>query len=263
MIVNGCCAIIGLCIALMASWAQPLMDECRVTVLDVGQGQCILLQSEGKTYMVDCGGDSDTYAANIAVNALLSHGVYSLDGLILTHYDADHAAGAQYFLQRIPAQAVYMPNCPDADGTGETILQIHQGMRISVEEDMCIAFGDVKITLFPSMSRLSDNESGLCVLFQTENCDILITGDRGVAGEYALLNHADLPELEVLIVGHHGSKHSTADMLLEKTKPQIAIISVGEDNHYGHPASETLQRLMDAGCEIYRTDLHGTVVYRG
>ena len=98
---------------------------------------------------------------------------------------------------------------------------------------------------------------------QTEKCDILITGDRSAKGERELIEHMTLPELEVLIVGHHGSKSSTCRELLIKTSPEIAIISVGEDNSYGHPADEVLQRLKQYGCIIYRTDLDGTIIYRG
>ena len=72
----------------------------------------------------------------------------------------------------------------------------------------------------------------------------------------------ELPELEVLIVGHHGSKYSTSEELLGKTKPEYAIISVGADNSYGHPTAEVIQRLLDAGSIIYRTDLHGTIIFR-
>ena len=71
-----------------------------------------------------------------------------------------------------------------------------------------------------------------------------------------------IPKLELLIVGHHGSKYSTSQGLLEATKPAIAVISVGEDNAYGHPNPEAVYRLMEAGCVIYRTDLHGTVIFR-
>lgn len=73
----------------------------------------------------------------------------------------------------------------------------------------------------------------------------------------------DLPKLEVLVVGHHGSKYSTGQSLLDKTQPQIAIISVGLDNRYGHPAQEVLEKLTEAGCEIYRTDRNGKIIYRG
>lgn len=259
----GCCAAMGLCIALLASWMEPLEDECRVTVLDVGQGQCILLQSQGKNYLVDCGGDSDTFAADQAAGLLLSQGISHLDGLIITHYDRDHAAGAAYLLKRIPADYLYLPNCADADGTAQDLRSYSDGQVLSVEQDVVVTFGSTKITLIPSQTAISDNESGLCVLFQSENCDILITGDRAAKGERELIEHMTLPELEVLIVGHHGSKTSTSRELLIKTSPAVAIISVGADNFYGHPADEVLARLEDFGCIIYRTDRDGTVIYRG
>ena len=259
----ACCTVIALCLALMASWSAPQKDAVCLTVLDVGQGQCILIQSQGKTYMVDCGGDHDTKAADTASEALLSQGIFALDGLILTHYDGDHAAGVSYLLGRIPADVIYFPNCSDEDQTVSSILDAHTGENVMVDRNVYITFDDVTITLIPSESNLSDNESGLCVLFQRENCDILITGDRSSAGERELMRQIELPELEVLIVGHHGSKFSTGKSLLEQTSPDIAIISVGADNPFGHPTAETLQRLRDAGCEIYRTDLHGTVIYRG
>ena len=73
---------------------------------------------------------------------------------------------------------------------------------------------------------------------------------------------AQIPDVDVLIAGHHGSKYSTSEELLRTVKPETVIISVGRENYYGHPAPELLQRLADFGCTIYRTDLHGTVVYR-
>ena len=76
------------------------------------------------------------------------------------------------------------------------------------------------------------------------------------------MRQISLPELEVLIVGHHGSRFSSSNALLELTTPEIAIISVGADNTYGHPAAETLERLRENGCEIYRTDQNGTVIFR-
>lgn len=258
----GCCAALSLCVALLASWTEPLVDECRVTVLDVGQGQCILLQSEGKNFLVDCGGSDEKTAADRAAALLLSQGVTKLDGLILTHYDADHAAGAQYLLTRLDADCLYLPNCVDADGTGESLYRYTGGTLLTVQENVVITFGAAKITLVPSKNNLSSNESGLCVLFQTENCDILITGDRSANGERELMQQIELPELEVLVVGHHGSKYSTCRELLLTTKPQYAFISVGAENTYGHPAQEVLERLQAFGCTVYRTDQNQTIVFR-
>lgn len=257
----GTCAAFALILALLASWLEPLTDDVRLTVLDVGQGQCILLQSEGKTFLVDCGGDSDTGTADLAARTLLSQGISRLDGVILTHYDRDHAGGAAYLLSRVPADALYLPTCMDEDGCSQPLLAYTQGQIILVDDTMRISFGDAAISLFPSQMGLTSNESGLCILFQRRDCDILITGDRTEYGERELLRQVSLPELEVLIVGHHGSKYSTCVELLEAGSPEIAIISVGE-NRYGHPTDEVLQRLEDAGCEIYRTDRNGTVIYR-
>ena len=76
-----------------------------------------------------------------------------------------------------------------------------------------------------------------------------------------LLKNMDIPKLDALVVGHHGSRNSTGLDLLEATRPEVAIISVGENNPYGHPAVETLNRLIEFGCKVYRTDLHGTIIY--
>ncbi len=260
--VFGCIATICLCIALIASWTEGNRDDCRVTVLDVGQGQSILLQSDGKNYLVDCGGDSDTLAADKAAAQLLSQGIYRLNGLILTHFDYDHAAGAGYLLSRVPADAIYFPSCPDTDGYGQALLDKYSNQSVPIIQQTQLHYGANKLTMLPSINQLSDNESGLCVLFQTENCDILITGDRSAAGERELMEQIALPKLEVLIVGHHGSKYSSDVALLQATTPEYALISVGTDNHYGHPTEEVLQRLTDCGSTILRTDLQGTIIFR-
>lgn len=258
----GCIVSFTLCVAMLLSWAIPRLDSYRLTVLDVGQGQCIIFQSEGRTYMVDCGGSTDRYAADQAAEYLLSQGITRLDGIILTHYDADHAAGVQNLLCRVPANVLYLPEISDGSATKISLRNAVAPEQMIVE-DTKIAFGDTEITIFASETVNVGNESGLCILFQRENCDILITGDRGELGETLLLQRAQLPQLDVLIAGHHGSKSSTGLDLLKHTVPKTVIISAGEHNPYGHPAAELLQRLELFGCVIYRTDLMGTIIYRG
>ncbi len=257
----GCMAAMALCLSLLLSWMEPRQDDLRVTVLDVGQGQCILLQAEGRSFLVDCGGSTDEIAADTAAAELFSQGIPRLDGLIVTHYDRDHAGGARELLTRIPADTLYLPDCVDEETTSQELLSYTGGDVTTVRALTEISFGAAKITLIPSQMGNVNNESGLCILFQRENCDILITGDRSQVGERELLRSIDLPELEVLIVGHHGSKTSTSTELLEKTTPELAIISVGE-NSFGHPAQQVLDRLIAYGCWILRTDQNGTIVYR-
>ncbi len=254
---------VGLVVSVAASWSEPRLDNYRVTVLDVGQGQCILWQCAGENYLVDCGGDSGENAANSAVQLLLSQGITKLDGLILTHYDDDHAAGVVHLLTRIDTDALYIPDIdPDSKLRSHLQSDYADEIRLITESTVIKAAGG-RVNLYTTPNTTEDNESSMCILFQTENCDILITGDRGLAGERALLENVVLPDLEILVAGHHGSKHSTGVELLHATTPEIAVICVGKDNYYGHPAQELLDRLKLYGCSIWRTDLDHTIIFRG
>lgn len=257
------CILAGLCVSVGLSWLEPKLDDYRMTILDVGQGQCILLQTDGKHYVIDCGGGNSLETADLAAQTLLSQGIFRLDGVILTHYDLDHAGAVNMLLSRIPADSIYLPDIADS-GTIRKELEMQRMediIYIPAEQSLSIENGT--INLFTGKAGINDNESSMCVLFQPGNCDILITGDRNVAGERVLLEQTELPDLEVLVVGHHGSKYATCLELLNATKPEVAVISVGGDNHYGHPADETLDRLLLFGCYILRTDTHGDVIFRG
>ena len=186
-------------------------------------------------------------------------GIFRLDGVILTHYDRDHAGGVEYLLSRVETEVLYLPDCMDSEGYSVSLQSRNEAMLI--EEHTQIMFGDASITLITTDFGTTNNESGLCVLFQRLDCDILITGDRNAYAERDLLRQIDISDLEVLIVGHHGSKTSTCVELLEAGTPEIAIISVGENN-YGHPTKEVLDRLEQYNCRIYRTDENGTIIYR-
>ena len=256
-----CCMVLGLCLAIGASWAELWTDSCRMTALNVGQGQCIILQSEGKTYLVDCGGTYDEEAADQAAETLLSQGISRIDGIILTHFDRDHAGGIPYLLSRISCDAIIVPEAEDEEGILQTIQPLVSGGVIPVSQDLEMTYGSTSLTIFAPVTQDSDNDTALAVLFRRENCDILIIGDHSTTGEWVLLKTANLPVLDVLVVGHHGSKHSTSMELLEATRPKIAVISVGR-NSYGHPARETLDRLESVGAMVYRTDLHGNITIR-
>lgn len=256
------CVLAGLCLALGASWLEPKLDDCRVTVLDVGQGQSILIQGDGKSYLVDCGGDIPAIAADAAAQALLSQGVRRLDGLILTHYDEDHAGGVEYLLHRIGVDTLYLPDTSEGNAIRNALSEQYAESICWINESTLLQKPAMEISLIPAKQQDEGNESSMCILFQVENCDILITGDLSVAGERALIEQIELPDLELLVVGHHGSKTSTGLELLAQTRPAAAAISVGANNSYGHPSQEVLDRLMWFDCKIYRTDREGTIIFR-
>lgn len=259
----GCIGVLGLCAALLASWILPLRDDCRVTVLDVGQGQSIILQSGNYTFLVDCGGDYDDDAADTAAETLLSMGIGRIDGLIVTHYDADHAGGVDELLTRIQVDNLFLP-VYDPDTKLSNTLRAYDGGKVwLVDEHTVLSTENAIFTVITSLAEDGDNESSLCILFQAGNCDILITGDRTALGERILLKQLDIPELELLVVGHHGAKDSTCQELLDAASPQIAVISAGKNNRYGHPHETVLQRLNDCGALVLRTDEDGTIIFRG
>ena len=257
----GIVTLLLVCIGL--SWIEPTMDDTRVSVIDVGQGQSVLIQNGTEHYLVDCGGQHGGITADTVSNFLLSQGVFRLDGLIITHYDSDHAGSVLNLLTCVDADWIYLPDVYDSNGIREMIQEEYPEKIRLISESTKLKLESGKITLFPGKQKADDNENSTCVLFQTENCDILITGDRSVVGERALLKQAKIPDLELLVVGHHGSNRATSLELLTATQPKAVAISVGKNNRYGHPDPELLERLSRYGCSIYRTDLHGTIIFRG
>ena len=188
-------------------------------------------------------------------------GCKRLDYLLLTHYDWDHVSGVAGLLARMEVDTLLVPEEEDDAGLQSMVLSAAEdyGVRVSfITEEERLEFGKGVLTIFPPLGEAGDNERGLAVLASAGENDFLITGDMDAATEAKLLETYDLPDIEALAAGHHGSKYATSQALLEALRPETACISVGS-NSYGHPTEETLLRLARQGCDIYRTDLHGTV----
>ncbi len=249
-------------LSLFATWAEPWLDTVRVTILDVGQGQCVLLQCRDSAYLLDCGGSSPEKVADAAIRAMGAQGIQSLDGVIVTHYDKDHANAAAYLLQTVPVDRLYLPDT-DKDNAIRMELESADIPVTWITQTQKLSCGNGELTLFPSFGEDGGNESSMCILYQGEKRAILVTGDRDTEGEQQLLKQAEIPKLDVLVTGHHGAYTSTGWELLSQTLPEIAVISVGKDNFHGHPDTYTLDRLERFGCIVRRTDQEGTIIIRG
>ncbi|MDR0858723.1 MAG: DNA internalization-related competence protein ComEC/Rec2 [Oscillospiraceae bacterium] len=241
--------------------------------LNVGQGLCAIHTIGNTAIVTDCGGSGYTNrAATEAVNYLQERNIYTVEALILTHFHDDHANGAAELLRRLPVRRLYVPNLTnDEIGTlGEYILAVARYVGtevVTVSETETFTAGSERltVTLYPPLGQIgATNERGvaICLSFRLDNgsdFDSFIAGDMDSETELRLLYYADLPDIELLFAAHHGSKYSGSDRFLRAVKPELAIISVGAYNHFGHPTPEAMERLTLAGAAIYRTDTNGTV----
>lgn len=260
-ILAACLASISLAVTVRAGALRYTGDTLDIQVLDVGQGQCVLLSSGGAFTLVDCGSANSWYdPGTIAADTLYSMGCGHLDRLVLTHYDTDHISGVETLLSRMDVDTLMVPGLPDS-AAGDALLEAAraQGTEILIlQEETAWDLGTGTLTVYPPLGDGESNETGLSILCSSGDFDLLITGDMDSDTEELLLSTYSLPDLEALVVGHHGSKYSTSEDLLSALTPELALISVG-DNSYGHPSDQALWRLVQAGAVIYRTDLQGTI----
>lgn len=262
LVLTGCVAVCLVVCLGFSAWEQD-QGEYSVTVIDVGQGQCVLLENGDEAYLVDCGGDGASAVASKVRSTLLAEGVRELDGIILTHYDADHANAALLLMEVIEVETLYLPDIFCDTDMKDRLLAQSDADTVLVTQDMQLELPNAVLQIFAPAQTKNENDNSLCILFQCGSYDILITGDRAFSGEQALLEKVTLPKVELLIVGHHGSSSSTSLQLLRAIRPDEAVISVGAGNSYGHPTKETLMRLQMFGCRIWRTDINGTIRFRG
>lgn len=234
--------------------------ETAVTAYDVGQGQCVLLRSGDFTALVDCGGDSGDEDGETVARSLLMSGRRRVDVLVLTHYDTDHVCGVLQLMARIEIGELLLPAVEDDTDNCERIVQeaISAGVPYRfIAQDTVLPFDGGTLSLFAPTDGSAKNAS-LAALLSAQEYDILVTGDMESAQERELLQTHTLPDLEVLVAGHHGSKSSTSEALLSATTPDIVLISVGK-NSYGHPSAEVLARINAIGAAVYRTDRNGDI----
>lgn len=235
--------------------------DLTVTALDVGQGASTLLLSGGEAVLVDCGGSASSSAGDIAADRLAATGRTALDALVLTHLDDDHFNGVSQLFYRLEVKQVFVP---DADANRDklallsALAETEGAELVLVESRRELPLGSSTVTLYPPLGSGTSNEEGLFVLCSHGEFDVLITGDADSFVERMLVKYYPIPDLELLLVGHHGSAGSTCQELLDVLRPELAVISVGY-NSYGHPAQEVLDRLAAAGAAVYRTDLSGPV----
>lgn len=234
----------------------------RLTVFDVGQGAASLITYDGRSILVDCGSTSGEDAGEIVSSYMSAYMCDEIDVIVVTHFHEDHFNGINKVIERVGAKTIIIPEALLSDADAYISLDekaAEYGSEvITAGENMTVNIGDMRMTVFAPLGLYSENERGLSVLYTYKNYDILITGDMSSEVELLLMKEVNLPDTELLVVGHHGSKYSTGDAFLNDITPEKAIISVGY-NTYGHPSDEVLNKLDERGIEVYRTDISGNI----
>lgn len=265
-------------LAVTASWATlfvalaPLVGDrdsgLALHFLPVGQGDGALLRTPGGHWvMIDAGPRTDHADAgrSVMVPFLRRHGVRRLSALIVSHAHADHVGGAEAVLERFPADLVLEPGELYDDPVYLEFLNLvsarglpwraaRAGDRWAIDS---VAFTVLHPDTAWTEWGLDLNEDSIVLLVRYRGFAALFMGDAGLRAETRLAGAVG--EVDLLKVGHHGSRTATGDAWLDRVRPRAAVISVGRKNRYGHPAPETLRRLAAHGAHLWRTDLDGGV----
>lgn len=257
------------------AWSLGPGDAVRIFAIDVGQGDALAIRSPGGRWVVvDTGPKSDDFDAGRqrVVPFLLARGVHRVEALILTHPDADHIGGAQAVLDAFPVGMVLEPAVPAGKPLYLAALRDarrHDTPWVAVRDGRELALDGMTLHfLAPDASvldaREGANEYSVVFALRYGRFGALFMGDAPVAVEERILRaHGRDVQVSLLKVGHHGSRTSTSDALLDAARPRFALISVGRHNRFGHPAPVTLARLALHHVRVFRTDLQGTLSVRG
>jgi competence protein ComEC len=247
-------------------------DLLTVTFIDVGQGDSILIRTpSGKTMLVD-GGERN--AGNEVVGVLREEGIKRINVMVSTHPHADHIAGLIRVLQKLPVDAVYDSAKPYSSKTYEDYLTLIYDKDIPFHAaragDEIYLDEPVKVSvLWPPQTdagdpfhieKLSVNDASVMLYISFGDSTLLLAGDAETKVEEELIRQGRVREAQVLKIAHHGSATSSSRAFLNVVKPEVVVICVGADNTYGYPHRETVKSLTEVGCEILRTDIHGTIV---
>lgn len=247
---------------------QPIAADglLRVRMLDVGQGDSILIDTPGNQHVLIDGGPADDVVVQLA-RALVPPQRLRL--VVVSHNHQDHIGGLPAVLARYPVEEVWISGAIHTtegyeqllhaiQASGSAVQTVQAGYRLTIDQVQLLVLHPIK----PMVGERPDNQHDSTVVVKVTYgaVSVLLTGDLDMEHEQALIDH-DRAALaaSVLKVAHHGSQYGSTARFLQAVHPELAVISVGSDNRYGHPTAAVLERLDAQGIPVYRTDQRGTI----
>lgn len=235
-----------------------------IHTIDVGQGDSILIQTPSSKNILIDGGDDNSH--NIVSSYLKKQNVKRIDYIIATHFDSDHIGGLDNIIDKFNVSNIYAPNYESDTVSYQNLISsclnknlnlqyLNEGDFINIEDNINLT------VLAPSYIQEENNLNSIVFRIDYKNKSFLFTGDAEASNEMSIINSYELNDIDFLKVGHHGSSSSTTSEFIEEVSPDVAVISCGYKNQYGHPHRSTLDTLEKNNVLTYRTDILGHVVF--
>lgn len=233
-----------------------------VHFVDVGQGDCTIVETPNGNILIDAGTAQSETAIRRCIDEL---GITAFSFAVFTHPHADHIGCAAALVEAYPIEHVIIPNAVSTSTLFEKLIAAIETADCGVIEGQAgkvLNLGAVKMELLAPCRTYDDlNNMSIVLRLTYGDCSFLFEGDAETIAEADMLENG-ISMSDVLKVGHHGSSTSSSEAFIEAVAPQIAVISVGDGNAYGHPHASILDRLAAHHAEILRTDLCGTITIR-
>ncbi len=246
----------------------------QAVMLDIGQGDSILLRTpDGSMILVDGGSSTRTSAGTYIITpAVKYYGANAIDYVFVSHMDSDHVNAIEELISLsaqggISIHYLILPKIAQRDEAFAELIEQAQTAGIQVQmigQGEGLQIGEVAMEcLYPSDEAYfsdDENNNSMVLSLHYEEFDMLFTGDLEIEGEALLMEQSDLGSYDVLKVGHHGSSGASSQIFLDRVEPRVALISCGRGNRYGHPHEETLERLQQQETSVYCTKDDGAIL---
>lgn len=237
---------------------QPKGSD-RMVALQVGQGDCTVIQIDGRTVLIDAGpaGPQFDSGRRVVWPTLRRLGVHRIDLLILTHPDADHVGGLESLSKLVPIDQVVMA---ESFRSHPMVTEYGQLQFRFVRNGESVKVGDADLDFRSFRFESGDNERSLMTKVTWRGSTAVFTGDAGFVEESALLQ--EWSGVDWFKAGHHGSDESTSTALLQAWRPKTVVVSCGRRNRFGHPSERVVREAEGVGARVLRTDLQGHLEFK-